>query len=99
MRIKTALALALSPTAALASWQADQVLGQNDPLGMVLFFYAFLVYVIVRDGFKESRGKGWRCLLACLFVGYLLITYAWALWIGCLVFLVSFLHFFWTKIR
>ena len=66
---------------------------------MILFFYAFLVYVIVRDGFKQSRGKGWRCLLACLGVGYLICSYSWALAIACLVFLASFLHHAWTQLK
>lgn len=68
---------------ALASWQADLEFGQNDALGLFLFFYAFLVYVIVRDGFKECRGKGWQRLLAYLFVGYLIFYYSWALAIAC----------------
>ncbi|WP_286999648.1 MULTISPECIES: hypothetical protein [Comamonas] len=95
----TLIALALLPTTSFASWQADLEYGQGDALGIVLFFYAFLVYVIVRDGFKESRGKGWRCLLTCLFVGYLIFSYSWALSIACLVFFVSFLQFCWEKMR
>lgn len=42
--------LAAIPFTAIAQWQADQDSGRGDPLGMILFFYAFLVYVIVRDG-------------------------------------------------
>lgn len=96
---QTALALALCPTAALASWQADLEFGQNDPLGLVLFFYTFLVYIIVRDGFKESRGKGWQCLLTCLFVGYLIFSYSWALAIACMVFVAGFLNFMWRSLK
>lgn len=89
----------LLPASAFASWQAESVHGRDDALGLILFFYAFLVYVIVRDGFKESRGKGWRCLLACLFVGYLIFSYSWALAIACLVFLASFLNFMWRSLK
>ena len=96
---QTTLALALVPTAALASWQADIESGNGDALGLVLFFYAFLVYVIVKDGFKESRAKGWKCLGACLFVGWLIVTYKWALVVACLVFLVRFLQFCWEKMK
>lgn len=93
------IAIALLPTAAFSSWQADMEFGQNDPLGMVLFFYAFLVYVIVKDGFKQSRAKGWSCLGACLFVGWLIATYKWALAVASLVFFVSFLAFCWEKLK
>ena len=99
MHKRIALALALLPTAALASWQADLEFGQNDPLGLVLFFYAFLVYVIVKDGFKESRAKGWTCLGTCLFVGWLIASFKWALALASMVFLASFLWFCWEKLR
>ena len=96
---QTTLAIALVPTAALANWQADLEYGQGDGLGMILFFYAFLVYVIVKDGFKQSRAKGWGCLGACLFVGWLIITFKWALALASLVFLASFLAFCWEKLK
>ena len=96
---KTAIAIALCPTAAFASWQADMEYGQGDGLGMILFFYAFLVYVIFKDGFKQSRAKGWSCLGACLFVGWLIITFKWALALASLVFLASFLAFCWEKLN
>lgn len=66
---------------------------------MVLFFFAILAYVIVRDAYKQSQGKGWLALLTCLGVAWLIATYAWALWVACLVFLISFLQFCWTKIK
>lgn len=93
------LALALMPTFSFASWQADMQSGQGDALGMVLFFYAFLVYVIVKDAFKQSRAKGWGYLGACLFVGWLIATYKWALVVALLVFLASFLAFCWEKLK
>lgn len=93
------IAIVLAPTAALASWQADMEYGQGDSLGMILFFYAFLVYIIVKDGFKQSRAKGWSCLGACLFVGWLIATYKLALAVASLVFLVSFLAFCWEKLK
>lgn len=96
---RTLLALALLPATAFASWQADMEYGQGDAKGMVLFFYAFLVYVIVKDAFKESRTKGWRSLGVCLFVGWLIATYKWALVIALLVFLASFLAFCWEKLK
>lgn len=73
--------------------------GSDDALGLVLFFYAFLVYVIVKDGFKESRTKGWTCLGACLFVGWLILAFKWAMVIALLVFLASFLAFCWEKLK
>lgn len=73
--------------------------GQADGLGLIMFFYAFLVYVIVRDGFKESRSKGYKCLAACLLVGWLSATYKWALVVASLIFLVSFLIFCWEKLK
>lgn len=87
------------PFTAIAQWQADQYSGRGDALSMVLFFYAFLVYVIVRDGFKVSRTKGWTSLAACIFVGWLIATFKWALVLACLVFLVSFLQFCWEKLK
>jgi len=57
------------------------------------------VYVIVKDGFKQSRVKGWGCLGACLFVGWLIITFKWALALASLVFLASFLAFCWEKLK
>ena len=91
--------LAALPFTAIAQWQADQDFGRGDPLGMILFFYAFLVYVIVRDGFKVSRTKGWTSLAACIFVGWLIVTFEWAFVLACLVFLVSFLQFCWEKLK
>ena len=87
------------PLSAIASWQADLESGNSDALGLVLFFYAFLVYVIVKDGFNESRAKGWKCFGACLVVGGLIITYKWAMAIACLAFLASFLWYCWDKLR
>lgn len=89
----------LLPACAFANWQADLEYGQGDALGLILFFYAFLVYVIVKDGFKESRAKGWKCLGACLFVGWLIITFDWAFVVAGLIFLVSFLQFCWEKMK
>ncbi len=91
--------LLMLPVSACASWQADMESGQGDALGIVLFFYAFLVYVIVKDAFKESRAKGWRYLGACLFVGWVIATYKWAMVIALLVFLASFLAFCWEKLK
>lgn len=97
--LKALLVIALLPDTAFASWQMASEHGQQDELGLILFFYAFLVYVIVRDGFKESRSKGYKCLAACLFVGWLIATYKWALVIASLVFLASFLQFCWEKLK
>lgn len=83
----------------MASWQSESAHGSDDALGLILFFYAFLVYVIVRDGFKESSSKGYKCLAACLFVGWLIATYKWALVIASLVFLAGFLQFCWAKLK
>lgn len=93
------IGLFLLPLTSQASWQMESSHGQEDGLGLILFFYAFLVFVIVRDGFKESRSKGYKCLAACLLVGWLIATYKWALVVASLIFLVSFLMFCWEKLK
>lgn len=99
MRLFPAILMALAAGVAHAQWQADVSSGQDDAVGILLFFGAFVAYAYCRDEFKQSKAKGWTAVGICAVVLWAAYMFTIVRMIAAVLFLASMVHFAWERLR